>query len=114
MAKVIPATSKDVRKFFAENPKMVPTGAEKSVQVSCRGRIKPTAVEVYNKHNKARPYSEGNEATMPLSYKAGNHRMVTVHLPKSQVRAMAGKTGSRGPLSAKDIEFATEVFLSQS
>jgi len=111
--KIVPATSKHVRNWFAQHPTQIPEGAEKSVQVSCKGRIKPTAVAVYNKHNKTQPYTEGNEATMPLTYKAKNHRMVTVHLPKSQVRSLAGKTGSRGPLSKKDIEFATEVFLSQ-
>ena len=111
MAKVIPATSKDVRKFFAQNPKMVPAGAEKSVQVSCKGRIKPEAIKVYNKHNKSQPYTEGNEPTMPLTYKAKNHRDVTVHLPKSHVRSLAGKTGTRGPLSQADLDFAAEMYL---
>ena len=107
---ILSATSQDVRKFFASHPTMVPAGAEKSVQVSCKGRIKPEAIAVFNKKSGMR-YVEGNEPTMPLTYKAKNHRMVTVHLPKSQVRAMAGKSGTRGPLSQKDIDFATEVFL---
>lgn len=111
MSKVIPATSKQVRQWFDKHPKQVPAGAEVSVRVSCKGRIKPTAIEVYNKHNKTQPYTEGSEATMPLTYKAKNHREVTVHLPKSQVRALAGKTGSRGPLSAADLDFAAEMFV---
>lgn len=110
MSKVIPATSKDVRTFFASHPTLVPSGAEKSVQVSCKGRIKPTAIKVYNKHNKTQPYSEGNRPTMPLTYKAGNHRMVTEHLPVPEVRAWAGKAGTRGPLSEDDISFAAEVY----
>lgn len=111
--KVIPATSKDVRNWFAQNPKKVPAGAEKSVQVSCKGRIKPTAIETFNKAAKSHgmSYAEGNEKTIVLSYKAKNHRMVEAHLPKSQVRALAGKAGSRGPLSKADLDFATEVFL---
>lgn len=111
--KKIPATSKDVRVFFEKNPTLIPEGAETSVRVSCKGRISTKAVEVYNKHNKSRPYSEGNVAHMPLTYKAKNHREVTVMLPKAQVRALAGKPGSRGPLSKADLDFAAEVFVSQ-
>lgn len=110
-SKVIPATSKQVREFFAAHPKQIPAGAEKSVQVSCKGRIKPTAIEVFNKVSGMR-YDEGSEPTMPLTYKAKNHRMVTVHLPKSEVRALAGKApGTRGPLSKRDLDIAAEVYL---
>ena len=112
MSKIIPATSMQVRTWFDKNPTLVPKGAEKSVQTNQRGRLNTEAVAVYNKHNKTQPYSEGNKATMPLSYKARNHRVVTVNLPKSEVRALAGKAGTRGPLSQRDLEFAAEVFAS--
>lgn len=109
--RTVPATSKDVRNWFAQNPSKVPTGAEKSVQVSCKGRIKPTAIALYNKENSdGKRYVEGSPLTMPLSYKAGNHRMVTVHVSREQVRTMAGKSGTRGPLSKSDLHFAAEVF----
>lgn len=111
--KTVPATSKDVREWYAKNPERIPQLAEKSVQVSCKGRIKPTAIERYNKENTdGKVYVEGAPKTMPLSYKAKNHRMVTVHLPRMEVRALAGKATSKGPLSKKDIQFAAEVFAS--
>lgn len=112
---IIPATSKDVRKYFAENPTLIPEGAEKSVQVSCKGRIKPTAIEVFNKKS-GMHYDETARVrkVVPLTYKAKNHRDVTVHLPMKQVRALAGKTGKKGPLSKADIDFATEMYLSQN
>lgn len=110
--KTVPATSKDVREWFAKNPKRIPEGAHKSVQVSCKGRIKPNAITLYNKENgEGKRYVEGAALTMPLSYKAKNHRMVTVHLPRTEVRALAGKTTSRGPLSQKDLVFAAEMFV---
>lgn len=111
--KTVPATSKDVREYFARNPKKVPAGAEVSVQVSCKGRISQKAIEVFNKDAKSHgmKYSEGNPKHMPLIYKARNHRMVTVHLPRAEVRAMAGKDGKRGPLTKQDLEFAAEVFV---
>lgn len=112
--KVIPATSKDVRRWFAENPDQVPAGAEKSVQTSCKGRISTGAVEVFNKaHKGTMKYDETSKVrkVTPLTYKAKNHREVTVVLPTPQVRALAGKAGTRGPLSKKDINFATEMYL---
>lgn len=109
--KFIPATSQDVRSYFARNPKKIPSGAEKSVQVSCKGRIATAAVDEFNADKShGMRYVEGSPATMPLTYKARNHRQVTVHLPKTQVRALAGKAGTRGPLSKRDLDFAAEVF----
>lgn len=112
-SKTIPATSKDVRKFFSENPKMIPAGAEKSVQVSCKGRIKPNAIETFNKAKKTHGmhYQEGTHRVVALTYRAKNHREVTVHLPAAQVRTLAGKSGKRGPLSKTDIEFATSMYV---
>lgn len=113
-AKVIPATSKDVRAYFVKHPEKVPAGAEKSVQVSCKGRIKPSAVEVFNKDKShGMKYVEGQKNIVPLTYKAKNHRMVTTHLPRAEVRALAGKPGSKGPLSKADMAFAGEVLASR-
>lgn len=113
-SKVIPATSKDVRAYFARKPKSIPAGAEKSVQVNQRGRIKPSAVEVFNADKShGMHYVEGNEPHMELPWVAGNHRKCVALLPKSEVRALAGKSGSRGPLSQADLDFAAEVFASQ-
>jgi hypothetical protein len=111
--KTVPATSKDVRTWFEQNPKKVPAGAEVSVRVSCKGRIKPEAIEVFNEAAKSHGmrYDEGAPKMMPLTYKARNHRMVTTHLPRTQVRALAGKAGTRGPLSKADLDFAAEMFL---
>lgn len=112
--KTVPATAKQVRVWFDQNPRKVPTGAEKSVKVTSRGRIKPEAVEVFNKAAKSHgmKYTEGSEPMMPLSYKAKNHRMVTTHLPKREVRALAGKPNSRGPLSESDLAHAAEAYVS--
>lgn len=111
--KAIAATSKDVRNWFAKNPNKVPAGAEVSVQVSCKGRISASAIEAFNKASKTHgmKYAEGNEKVIALPYKAGNNRMVVMHKPVSQVRKAAGKAGVRGPLSKRDLDFATEVFL---
>lgn len=109
--KTIPATSVDVREYFARNPKKVPAGAEKSVNKSCKGRIKVNAIDVFNADKShGMRYEEGNVRTLPLTYKARNHRKVTVHLPVSEIRALAGKPGSRGPLGQKAIEAAAEAY----
>lgn len=115
MGKFVPATSQDVRSYFERNPKKIPTGAEVSVQKSCKGRIKPTAIAVFNSDKShGMRYDEGSEPTMPLTFKAKNHRMVTVHLPKSHVRSLAGKSGTRGPLSKSDLDFAAQMYLASN
>jgi len=113
--KFIPATSQDVRQYFAKHPKKIPAGAEKSVQVSCKGRVKPNAIDVFNKDAKIHgmKYVEGNTKAVALSYKARNNRVVTVHLPMHEVRSLAGKSGVKGPLSAADRERAIEALLSR-
>jgi hypothetical protein len=110
---LIPATSKDVRRYFVENPSKVPPGAEKSVQVSCKGRIKPNAIETFNKDKShGMHYQEGTKRVTALTYKAKNHREVKVVLPTAEVRRLAGKPGSKGPLSKADKDFAVQMYLS--
>jgi len=114
MSKVIPATSQDVRAYFTSNPKKVPAGAEKSVQKSCKGRVAVSAIEAFNSDKShGMRYVEGQGAHVALTYKARNHREVTVHLPRTQVRALAGKTGARGPLSKRDMDAAAQAYASQ-
>lgn len=110
----VPATSQDVRNFFAENPDKIPAGAEVSVQVSCKGRVSQSAVEVFNKAAKSHGmrYVEGQEPHMPVTYKARNHRMVTEYRPISEVRKLAGAEGKRGPLSKAHLDIVAEKILS--
>lgn len=113
--KTIPATSVDVRDYFAANPKKIPTGAEKSVKRNCKGRIKVNAIDVFNADKShGMHYEEGNVAVLPLTYKARNHRKVTVHLPVSEIRALAGKPGSRGPLGQRALEAAAEAYAASA
>lgn len=110
-SKVVPATSKQVREWFAAHPNKVPKGAEVSVQVSCKGRLAQSAIEAFNKAAKSHgmQYVEGNRKTVPVTFKARNHRMVTRHLPVAEIRALAGKPESRGPLGKAALVAAGEA-----
>lgn len=116
-AKVIPATSKDVRNWYAKpkNRNGLPEKAHKSIETSCKGRVNTDAIKKFNAHSHEHgmKYAEGQEPVVALTYKAKNHRQVTVHLPRSEVRALAGKPNGKGPLSKADLTFAGEVYASK-
>ena len=111
MAKKIPATSKDVRRWFEDNPDKVPAGAEISVQVSCKGRIKPEAIKAFNSAS-GMQYVEGNEPHETVEFvHPETQRKRRVTMPRSQARKYAGKhAGTRGPLSATALSKAGERY----
>jgi len=114
MGKKIPATSKDVRLFFDNHKKMIPAGAEKSVQVSCKGRIKPEAIAVFNKHS-GMQYTEGNRRHIDVPYVKmsadGKRLRRIVSLPEPEVRMLCAKVaGKRGPLSQAALAYAGEQY----
>lgn len=117
MSKTIqaPATAKDVRAWFAEFPALVPTEAEQSI--AGRGRLHPSAVEVYNEAS-GREYIEGTAKHVPLEHfkisKSGARLRRVAMVPEKQVRTLAGPhAGKRGRLSAAAMSHASEVYTKQ-
>lgn len=109
------AVAKDVRAFFAENPNLIPEGAEVSVRQGSRGRIAPAAVKVFNKHNRSRPYAEGNRPLIvipvPAQDSMGRNITKKVNVPVSEARKLAGDhAGKRGFLSEQALSVAGERY----
>lgn len=112
--KSVPATAREVRSFFRENPTLVPAGAEKSLSETARGRIKPEAVKVFNAKSGMK-YTEGNRRevtlTVPTTDRRGRARTRTVRVPDFGARLLAGDlAGKRGRLSAKALAAAGEAY----
>lgn len=109
-----PATAKDVRNWFAKNPKHVPAEAAHTVDVSAKGRIHPAAREVFNEKS-GRTYEEGTPKTVQVEFhkidSIGRRQPRKAFLPISEARALAGPfAGERGNLSQKALAFAGEQF----
>lgn len=112
--KTVPATAKVVRSFFRDNPTLVPEGAEASLAEGARGRIKPTAVKVFNAKSGMR-YAEGNTTLVTLSVpqtdKRGRAYTRKVEVPDFGARLLAGDlAGKRGRLSAAALAGAGEAY----
>lgn len=105
------AISRDVRAFFAENPDLIPEGAETSVQKSCKGRISQAAIKVFNAKS-GMTYTEGNEPVEVISYRhPSTNRLRKAEVPRSVARRLAGEAaGKRGYLSEHARKVAAEQF----
>ena len=105
------AVAQDVRQWYADNPNEIPEGAEKSVALSCKGRIKPVAIAHFNKKSGMK-YQEGNTKVVPLTFKhPSTGRTRKAEVPLTQVRALAGDlAGKRGYLSEAALAKAAERY----
>lgn len=97
--KIVPATARQVREFFAENTDLLPEG----VTIGERGRLRPEAVEVFNARS-GMTYEVGNRpqvtVPVPTQDKIGRNRTKMVSVDYQHARKLAGKhAGKRGYLS---------------
>ena len=97
--KIVPATARQVREFFAENSHMLPEG----VTIGERGRLHPEVVDTFNRESGMR-YDVGNRPTVtvpvPTKDAIGRNRTKMVSVDYQQARKLAGKhAGKRGYLS---------------
>lgn len=93
--KSVPLTTSEVRAFYAENPTLIPEGAEKCVRVGNKGRVSPAAVKVVEKAT-GRKFGEGASVKnlVTVEYIKPNAKGAKIRksvlLPITEVRALAG------------------------